>query len=59
MQFGCHAFRHTFVSAVEKKGGSAVARDLANHKSLVITNRYDHSTAGQRRQAVDALNYGL
>ena len=59
MQFGCHAFRHTFVSSVEKIGGGAVARDLANHKSLTITNRYDHSTAGQRRSAVDALRYGL
>ena len=59
MQFGCHTFRHTFVSSVEKIGGGAVARDLANHKSLTITNRYDHSTAGQRRSAVDALNYGL
>lgn len=59
LQFGCHTFRHTFVSSVEKIGGGAVARDLANHKSLVITNRYDHSTSGQRRAAVDALNYGM
>lgn len=59
MQFGAHSFRHTFVSSVEKIGGGAVARDLANHKSLVITNKYDHSTAGQRRIAVDALNYGM
>lgn len=59
LQKGCHTFRHTFVSSVEKIGGGAVARDLANHKSLVITNRYDHSTASQRRQAVDALRYGI
>lgn len=59
MQFGSHAFRHTFVSSVEKIGGGAVARDLANHKSLAITNRYDHSTAEQRHDAVNALNYGL
>ena len=55
---GCHTFRHTFVSAVEKIGGGAVARDLANHKSLTITNRYDHSTAEQRREAVNALRWG-
>ena len=53
-----HNFRHTFVSAVEKAGGGAVARDLANHKSLAITNRYDHSTAEQRRAAVDSLRFG-
>lgn len=55
---GSHTFRHTFISAVEKIGGGAVARDLANHKSLVITNRYDHSTAEQRRDAVNALRWG-
>ena len=59
LQKGCHTFRHTFVSSVEKIGGGAVARDLANHKSLTITNRYDHSTAAQRQDAVNALNYGL
>ena len=59
MQRGNHAFRHTFVSSVEKIGGSAVARDLANHKSLAITNRYDHSSADQRRSAVDSLRYDI
>lgn len=56
-QKGCHSLRHTFVSSVEKIGGGAVARDLANHKSLAITNRYDHSNAEQRRSAVDALGW--
>lgn len=55
---GNHVFRHSFVSAVEKIGGGAVARDLANHKSLAITNRYDHSTAEQRHDAVNALRWG-
>lgn len=54
---GNHVLRHTFVSSVEKIGGGAVARDLANHKTLAITNRYDHSTADQRRKAVDALRW--
>ena len=57
-QGGLHVFRHTFVSAVEKIGGGAVARDLANHKSLAITNRYDHSTADQRHDAVNSLQWG-
>lgn len=56
-QGGCHVFRHIFVSEVEKIGGGAVARDLANHRSLTITNRYDHSNAQQRRSAVDALGW--
>ena len=55
---GLHVFRHTFISQVEKIGGGAVARDLANHKSLAITNRYDHSTAEQRHTAVNALQWG-
>jgi len=58
LQRGNHVFRHTFVSAVEKIGGGAVARDLANHKSMVITNKYDHSTAEQRHDAVNALRWG-
>ena len=57
-QIGPHSLRHTFVSAVEKIGGGAVARDLANHKSLAITNRYDHSTVEQRHDAVNALRWG-
>ena len=52
---GPHALRHTFISAAEKTGGGAVARDLANHKSLVITNRYDHSNREQRTAAVNSL----
>lgn len=55
---GNHVLRHTFVSNVEKVGGVAVARDCANHRSLVMTNRYDHSTAEQRHAAVNALRYG-
>lgn len=58
LQGGCHVYRHSFVSAVEKIGGGAVARDLANHKSLAITNRYDHSTVEQRHKAVNALQWG-
>ena len=57
-QRGNHVFRHIFISEVEKIGGVAVARDLANHKSMAITNRYDHSTAEQRHEAVNALKWG-
>ena len=55
-QHGNHVFRHRFVSDVEKAGGAAVARDLANHKSLVVTNKYDHSTAEQRSEAINSTS---
>ena len=54
---GGHTLRHTFVSEIEKLGGAAVARDLANHSSLHITNRYDHTTESQRRAAANALSW--
>lgn len=55
---GNHVLRHKFISDVEKIGGAAVARDLANHRTLAITNRYDHSSADQRHAAVNGLRYG-
>lgn len=54
---GTHVLRHVFVSAVEKIGGAAVARDCANHKHLNITEMYDHSTEEQRKVAVNSLDY--
>lgn len=56
---GPHTLRHTFVSAAEKTGGGAVARDLANHKSMTITNRYDHSNREQRLAAVNSLPWAV
>lgn len=55
---GPHALRHTYISEVEKLSSPSVARDLANHKSIRITNRYDHSSPEQRRDAVDKLHWG-
>lgn len=54
---GSHVLRHTYVSEVEKIGGVAVARDLANHKSIRITNRYDHSSLEERRACVEAIDW--
>lgn len=54
---GPHALRHTFVSEAEKIGGAGIARDLADHRSIRVTNRYDHSTAEQRREAVSRLSW--
>lgn len=54
---GPHALRHTFISETEKIGGVGVARDLANHKSIRVTNRYDHTNEEQRRGTVERLNW--
>ena len=54
---GPHALRHTFVSEVENTCGAGVARDCANHKTLAITNRYDHTTREQRVAAVNSLHW--
>ena len=54
---GPHALRHTLVSEVENTCGAGVARDCANHKSLAITNRYDHTTNDQRQAAVNSLRW--
>lgn len=52
---GPHVFRHTFISQVGENSSAAVARDLANHSSFAITNRYSHSTQQECREAVDRL----
>lgn len=52
---GGHALRHTFVSEAMRLGGAAAARDLANHRTLGITNRYSHTTEDQRRSVVNAI----
>ena len=54
---GSHVLRHVFISEVEKNGGIAVARDCANHKHIRVTDRYDHTTADQRKVAVNGINY--
>lgn len=54
---GPHALRHTFLSETEKIGGAAVARDLANQRSLVVTNRYVHTTSEQRQATVRQLKW--
>lgn len=56
---GVHRFRHTFLSEVEhsQKGGAALARDLAGHKSVRITNTYLHTTPEERKDAVNHMGY--
>lgn len=52
---GPHCLRHTFISEIEKRNGAGVARDCANHSSLRVTNRYDHSHPEQLSEAVNTL----
>lgn len=54
---GAHALRHTFISEVEKRAGAGIARDLAGQRSLIVTNRYIHTTEDQLRDAVDGLKW--
>lgn len=54
---GPHALRHTYISEVEKIGGPAIARDLANHRSMRITNKYDHTTHDQRAETIAKLSW--
>lgn len=54
---GPHALRHTFVSEAANQYGAAIARDLANHKSFKVTNRYAHTSEDQRKDAVNGLHW--
>ena len=54
---GLHALRHTAISEVMNTAGAAVARDFANHRSLIVTNRYSHTTEDQRLDAANGLHW--
>lgn len=54
---GLHVLRHTFNTEVSAQSSPEIARDLSNHKSLSITNRYIHTTHEQRREAVNRLSW--
>lgn len=59
LKTGVHIFRHTFLSDIEhdQRGGAAMARDLAGHKSIQITNNYLHTTPQDRQEAVNHMGY--
>ena len=54
---GCHIIRHTVISNIDKNYGAGAARDIANHSSLAITNRYTHTTAQERSEAINSLDW--
>ena len=57
---GVHRFRHTFLSDVDhhSNGSAALACDLGGHSSVAITNNYLHTTAEERKAAVNNMSYG-
>lgn len=57
LKTGVHILRHTTLSNVEKKGGASVARDIANHSSFAMTNKYSHTTAEERASAINQLDW--
>lgn len=55
MKTGLHILRHTAITGVQRSGGVAVARDVASHTNVDVTNRYLHSTAEERVRAAEEL----
>lgn len=54
---GMHILRHTTLSNLEKKGGASITRDVANHSSFSMTNRYTHTTSEERSAAINHLDW--
>jgi len=53
---GLHVLRHTFVSRLMAAGvGASVARDLAGHSSIAVTDGYAHTDLTALRAAVARL----
>lgn len=55
---GCdlHILRHTFVSRLMDTGvGSSLARDLAGHSSIAVTDGYAHTDTDALRKAIGRL----
>lgn len=54
---GVHMFRHTVLSEAERIGGAAISRDIGNHHSLQITNRYVHTSNKERKEVLDKTTW--
>lgn len=55
MATGPHAVRHICITKAEQTGSASIARDVANHHSFAVTNRYTHTSVAERRQVLDRL----
>ena len=54
---GVHIFRHTVISNIDKNSSAGAARDIANHTTLNMTNRYAHTTPQERAAAINNLDW--
>lgn len=54
---GVHKFRHTVLSEAERVGGAAISRDIGNHHSFQITNRYVHTSNKERKEVLDKTTW--
>ena len=52
---GCHTFRHTALTQITRQADVIVARDVANQKSVEITNRYLSATPEDMQEAVEKI----
>lgn len=55
LRTGTHNIRYTVLNSVERFADPVVARDIAGHQSMAVTNRYMVATAEERARAVDNL----
>ena len=57
LQSGIHIFRHTFLTGTSKVSNDKIAQSLANHTTLVTTQKYIHSTNDERLAAVNGTSW--
>ena len=55
LRTGTHNIRYTVLNSVERFADPVVARDIAGHRSMAVTNRYMVASAEERARAVDNL----
>lgn len=55
LRTGTHNIRYTVLNSVERFADPAVARDIAGHKSMTVTNRYMVTSSEERARAVENL----
>lgn len=53
---GIHIFRHTFLTGAKKASDLKTAQLLANHRSSKTTEGYVHTSADERKQAVEGTS---
>ena len=55
LRTGTHNMRYTVLNSVERMSDPAVARDIAGHRNMAITNHYMVTSTEERARAVEAL----